>query len=152
MGWARANIMFEKAKRVPEPGSPMEIVFVLLWKMRQDIEFQKQRATLQALMSQQGVESKPVLEAFDALKESFFPFSKASKSTDFKDMREHLMREVRRGPISVTPLEDPNQRKISSRLARGTQDLAKKTAMHQSGKTVDIDAFDRVRHRRRRAF
>ena len=144
--------MFEKARRVPEPGSPMEMVFVLLWKMRQDIEFHKSRATLQALMSQQGVEDKPVLEAFDNLKEAFYPFNKTKKSTELKNMRETLMREVRRGPISVTPMEDMNKRKVSSRLARGTRDLAQKEEMHRAGKTVSIDAFDKARHRKRRVF
>lgn len=152
MGWARANIMFEKAKRVPEPGSPMEIVFILLWKMRQDIEFQKSRATLQALLSQKEVESKPVIEAFDNLREAFFPFNKNQKKSDLKTMRDQLMREVRKGPVSVIPTEDVNKRKVQSRLVRGERDLAKKEAMHKSGKTVDIDSFDKARRRTRRAF
>ncbi len=144
--------MFEKAKRVPVPGSPMEIVFVLIWKMRQDIEFQKSRATLQALLAQKEVESKPVIAAFDNLKEAFFPFNKNQKSGELKTLREQLMREVKRGPLSVTPMQDMNKRKVASRLVRGDQALATKTEMQRTGKTVNIDAFDRARHRTRRVF
>ncbi len=144
--------MFEKAKRVPEPGSPVEILFILLWKMRQDIEFHKSRATLQALMSQQGVEGKHIKEAFDSLKEAFFPYGKGQKKGELRQLREQLMQEVKRGPVSITPMQDVNKRKVASRLIRGEQALARKSEQQQSGKTVSIDAFDRARQRTRRAF
>ncbi len=144
--------MFEKAKRVPNPGSPMEIVFMLVWNMRQDIEFHKSRATLQALLSQKDVEGKTVMKAFDGLRDAFFPYNKNQKKGELKQLREQLLQEVKRGPVSVTPMQDVNKRKVASRLVRGEQALARKSEMQQSGKTVNIDAFDRARQRTRRVF
>ena len=50
---------------MPEPGSPMEIVFVLVWKMRQNIEFHKSRSLMQALLSQKGADDRTIMQAFD---------------------------------------------------------------------------------------
>ena len=149
MGWARANILYEKATRLPEPGSPMEIVFLLVWNMRQKIEFQKARAELQALISQKGAESKEILAAFDDLRESFFPFDKNAKEADLKEMRSVLEREVARGALSLTPQVDLNRHKIASKLARGKANLEERIAMQKAGGMEAIDAFDRARQRAR---
>jgi hypothetical protein len=127
----------------------MEIVFILLWKMRQDIEFQKQRALMQAQLAQKGAESKFILEAFEQLREAFFPFDKNQKKDENNRMREQLLKEIGRGPLAVTVLEDPNRRKVASRLVKGQADLAQKREMSEQGKTVNIDAFDRARKRPR---
>jgi hypothetical protein len=150
LGWARANILYEKATRLPEPGSPMEIIFLLVWNMRQKIEFQKARAELQALLSQKGAEPKEILQAFDDLRESFFPFDKNAREADLKEMRETLMREVSRGLLSLVPQVDLNRHKIASKLARGQKLLDERIAMQQRGRMESIDAFDRARRKPRR--
>lgn len=127
----------------------MEIVFILIWKMRQDIEFQKSRATLQALLAQKGAENKMVLEAFEQLREAFFPFDRNQRTDEIKRMRDTLNKEIGRGPLSITPLDDPNRKKVASRLVKGQKDLATKKAMQNQGKTVSIDAFDQARRRPR---
>lgn len=127
----------------------MEIVFILVWKMRQDIEFQKSRATMQALLAQKGAENKFILEAFEHLREAFFPFDRNQRGDEIKRMREALTKEIGRGPLSVVPLEDPNRRKIASRLAKGQQNLAQSQALRRKGQTISIDAFDQARRRSR---
>lgn len=127
----------------------MEIVFLLVWKMRQDIEFHKSRATLQALLSQKGAEDKAILEAFNDLREAFFPFDKNEKQSGLKKLKEAMLKEIKRGALSVTPMVDPNRRKVASRLAQGRADLERHKTMARSGKATGIDAFQRARLRPR---
>lgn len=115
--------MFDKTTRVPPPGDPLEIVFLLVWKMRQNIEFQTARATLQALLNQKGAEPKHIEDAFQDLKNSFFPFEKNQKKQEIGELRKAMMREIARGPLSVTPMADPDRRKMANRLMRGQDRL-----------------------------
>jgi len=115
--------MFDKASRVPPPGDPMEILFLLIWKMRQDIEFQTSRATLQALLNQKGAEAKHIEDAFKDLRDAFFPFEKNHRKQEVKELRQIMLREVARGALSVIPQVDPDHRKVANRLARGQERL-----------------------------
>ncbi len=142
--------MFDKAKTLPWPGDPLELVFLLIWKMRQQTEFQKSRATLQALMSQKGAEEKHIQAAFEDLKEAFFPYDKNEKKADDKKMREAMYHEIARGPLELTAMEDPNRRKVNSRLQRGTADLQKKADLERQGSLMTLDdAFAKARKRGR---
>lgn len=149
LGWARANILYDKAERLPEPGSPMEILFLMVWTMRQDIEFQKSRATLQALLSQKGADDKTILKAFEDLRNAFHPFDRVQKKEDEKHQKDALRRWIQHGPVEVQAQIDPNRRKVASRLRRGDKDLAQRKAMEIGGQVVGIDAFQRSRRRPR---
>lgn len=116
-------MMFDKAVRVPPPGDPMETFHLLIWKMRQDIEFQKSRATLQALMNQKGAESKHIEEAFKDLRSAFFPFEKNQRKQEVGNLRQLMLREVARGALSVVPQVDMDHKKMANRLARGQERL-----------------------------
>ena len=124
----------------------MELLFLLVWNMRQRIEFQKSRSTLQALLSQQGAESKDIMGAFDDLRNAFFPFDKNEKEDEKRRLRDELMREVNRGPVAVTPMVDTYRPKIASKLARG-QALMKERAYYDG---VKIDELDQARRRPRK--
>lgn len=141
--------MFDKATAPPEPGSPREIMFILVWNMRQNIEFHKSRAVLQALMSQKGAEEKTIADAFDILREAFFPFDSNSKKATIKDMRSQMLKEISRGPLSITPLADPGRRKASSRLVQGQGEMARRGEMKKAGALADLDPFDQARRRTR---
>lgn len=119
-------MIFDKATRVPPPGDPMEIFFLLIWKMRQDIEFQKSRATLQALLNQKGAEAKHIEAAFEDLRAAFFPFEKNQKKQEINNLRQLMMREVARGALSIVPMSDPDHRKVANRIARGQERLLKR--------------------------
>lgn len=101
----------------------MEIVFLLIWKMRQNIEFQKSRATLQALLNQKGAETKHIEDAFEDLKNAFFPHDKNQKKQEIGNLRNVMMREIARGALAVIPTVDPDHRKVANRLARGQERL-----------------------------
>lgn len=152
MGWARANILYEKTSKLPEPGSPMEILFILVWKMRQSIEFQKSRALIQSLMAQKGAEEKAIQEVFTHLKQAYFPFDRSMKDVETQKWRERLMREIERGPLAVTALEDPMRKKNRSKLERGRRELAKRLSQEQSGELIQMDSIEKAKRRRRGAF
>lgn len=120
----------------------MELLFLLVWNMRQRIEFQKARSTLQALLSQQGAESKEILSSFDDLRESFFPFDKNEKEDEKRRLRDELMKEVNRGPVVVVPMVDTYRPKIASKLARGQEILAER-AYYDGMKVNELDKAQR---------
>jgi len=128
----------------------MEMVHLLVWKMRQNIEFHKSRATMQALLSLKGAEDKTIMAAFDDLREAFFPFDKNEKKDELRKLKDEMIKEIGRGPLSITVLADPNRKKVASRLVRGDADLAQKQKMTQAGRTVSIDAFQKSQRRNRR--
>ena len=143
-------MMYERAMRPPEPGSPMEMVHLLVWKMRQNIEFHKSRATMQALLSIKGAEDKTIMAAFDDLKEAFFPFDKNERKDELKKLKDEMLREISRGPLAITVLSDPNRKKVASRLVRGDKDLAQRQQLEKAGRVVSIDAFQKAQRRTRR--
>lgn len=101
----------------------MEIIFLFIWKMRQDIEYQKSRAVMQALLNQKGAEPKHIEDAFKDLRSAFFPFEKNQRKQEVNEQRQTLMRFVQNGPVAFTPTADPNQRKMAHRLSRGQERL-----------------------------
>ena len=149
MGWARANIIFDKARKLPTPGSPMEIMFILVWKMKQAIDFQKSRAMIQGLLAQKGADDDIIKQVFDDLKEAFFPFDKNEKKADTQKMREYLMSEVSKGPLSVVPMEDPGRKRMMPKLERGRRELAKRLSLEKSGQLVEMDGIKKAMRRPR---
>lgn len=142
-------MLFDKVQRLPAPGDPLELVFLIVWKMKQQIEFQKARVATQALMSQKGAEEKNIQKAFDDLKEAFFPYDKNEKASETKKMKQVMLREMSRGPLSVTVTEDPNRKKMQSKLARGDQEMSRKLRMQESGQLTKIDSLTRAQTRNR---
>jgi broad specificity phosphatase PhoE len=128
----------------------MEMVHILVWKMRQNIEFHKSRSTMQALLSLKGAEDKTIMAAFDDLREAFFPFDKNEKKDEIRKLKDEMLKEIRRGPLAITVLADPNRKKVASRLVRGEADLIQKQNMTRAGRLVNIDAFQKARRRDRR--
>lgn len=115
------------------------MVFLLVWKARQTMRFQEARATLQALLSQKGASSKEILEAFNDLRETFFPFEKNQRTEDLRRMREVLEQEVQRGMMAFRPIELPRPR-------RGRQDRLREPTVRRG-----LDPFDSARRRGRGA-
>lgn len=137
--------------KLPEPGHPLEIVLLLIWKMRQNIEFQKSRATLQALLNQKGAEPKNIESAFADLREAFFPFDKNQRKQEIDQMRNAMLREIQRGPVYFSPMRDPNEHKVTARLARGQEALVRRQAEMNRGKARRLDSGFEEKRRRRTA-
>jgi DNA modification methylase len=129
----------------------MEMIFLMVWKRRQDIEFQKSRATLQALLSQKGAADKEILKAFEDLKDAFFPYDKNQKSDEIKKMREAMQKELKRGPLEISVIRDPDHKKTEAKLAKGQEVLRQGEALRREGRLQPMDPFDRARRRKRTA-
>ena len=152
MGWLQANMMYEKATKLPHFSTPTGVMFLLVWKMRQSIEFQKSRALIQALMAQQGAQDDHIKKVFDDLKEAFFPFDKNQREAELKKMRDVMNYWVNHGPVVVIPQDDgKQQRKMASKLARGAKDLADRLSMEKQGAMKEIDPFQKAKRRTRGA-
>jgi hypothetical protein len=127
----------------------MELLFILLWKMRQDVEFQRTRSTIQALYALHPNEDKNVANAFEDYRKAFFPFSDEKKDDEKKDMQAALMREISKGPIQVSPTGAFNRRKIASGLAKGEKELARHRMLQEIGKLEKIDLLGRAKRKPR---
>lgn len=139
----------DKTQKLPPRTSPMGIMFLMVQAMRQNLEFQKSRVMAQAMLAQKGADEKSISEAFDMLKEAFFPFDKNQKKAQLKDMRTQMLREISRGPLGITPMADPNRKKVASRLVQGQGEQTRREQMTKAGALSSMDAFDQARKRRR---
>lgn len=143
-------MLYEKATKLPPFSTPTGIMFLLVFKMRQSIEFQKSRALIQALMSQQGAQDEHIKKAFDDLKESFFPFEKNQRQSELKKMKDAMNYWVNQGPVVVETQMDPHQeRKRASKLARGKRELENRMSQEKSGHFVSMDPFSKAKRRNR---
>jgi hypothetical protein len=145
-------MLYEKATKLPPFSTPTGVMFLLVWKMRQSIEFQKSRALIQALMSQQGAQDEHIKKVFDDLKESFFPFDKNQRAAELKKMKDAMNYWVNHGPVVVVPQDDgKSQRRMASKLAKGAKDLAQRLTMEKQGSMVELDPFQKAKRRQRGA-
>ncbi len=141
-------MLYEKATKLPPFSTPTGIMFLLVFKMRQSIEFQKSRALVQALMSQQGANDEHIKKAFDDLKEAFFPFDKNQRSAELKKMRDAVNYWVNQGPVVIEAQMDPRQeRRMASKLARGSRELEMRKSQEKSGRFIDLDPFPNRKRR-----
>lgn len=143
-------MLYEKATKLPPFSTPTGIMFLLVFKMRQSIEFQKSRALIQALMSQQGANDDHIKKAFDDMKEAFFPFDRNQKDAELKKMKDAMNYWVNHGPVVIESQPDGRQEKrMASKLARGQRDLSNRLSKDSSGLVVDMDPFSKAKHRKR---
>lgn len=146
----QANILYEKTTELPPFHTPTGIMFLLVWKMRQTIEFQKSRSLIQAMMSQQGAQDENIKKVFDDLKEAFFPFDKNQKSAELKKMRQAMDFWVKHGPVAVEAQDDGSQKKkIASRLLKGQQSLKERAQNETQGKATQLDPYTKAKRRSR---
>lgn len=142
-------MLYEKATKLPPFSTPTGIMFLLVFKMRQTIEFQKSRSLIQALMAQQGAQDEHIKKVFEDLKEAFFPFDKNQKSAELKKMKDAMNFWVGHGPVVVEAQSDPRQeRRMASKLARGQHDLSNRVA--QQGLRTGLDPFESAQRRSRK--
>lgn len=143
-------MLFEKATKLPPFTTPTGMMFLLVYHMRQKIEFQKSRALIQALMAQQGAQDETIKKVFEDLKEAFFPFDKNQNAAELKKMRQAMDHWVKHGPVVVEAQDTGQQnRRIASKLLRGKKDLADRTTKEQQGKIVGLDPFQKAKRRAR---
>ena len=115
--------MYDKLVRMPEPGSPLESLMLIVWRMRQDLRVQEVRAMTTAIVSA-GSEGddrdKPVQEAWNAYLTEMFPFQRGLLKNQDQKAIDYLKSEVAKGPLTVTSLEQ---------ITRGRSKLRRQQAM-----------------------
>lgn len=95
----------------PTPGTPLESVMLLVWRMRQDIEFQRVRvmvnATLAAAAQGDNIQSanKELQDAWQDFIDESYPYQKGQRVRTDDAAIEFLKQEAARGPLAVTPLQ-----------------------------------------------
>jgi len=102
-------MLYEMMTEPPAPGTPLESVMLLVWRARQDIELQKTRAVVQAIMSaaSDAVEeaNKNFEKVWKDLLDEMYPFQKNSRHKGDTSAMAFLKREIAKGPLTVTPLQ-----------------------------------------------
>lgn len=117
----------------------MEMIFLVVWRMRQNIEFQKTRVVVQAQMSQQGVEAKLIERAFEDLRGAFFPFEKTQKEETNDQLRKALMKEIGRGGLSIKPMMDLTRTQMKQKLTKGAHVLTQRADLLREGRLKSLD-------------
>lgn len=103
--------MYDKLTEPPAPGTPLESVMLLVWRMRQDIEFQKARvlvnATVASAAQGDAIEkaNKELQEAWSDFLDEFYPYQKGQRVRTDQAAIDFLKQEVAKGPLKVTPLQ-----------------------------------------------
>ena len=99
---------------------------LLVWRMRTDIEVQKTKAIVQAVLaaaSEGDVASanKQVMTAWDQYLDEAYPFKRGSRINADQAAMEYLKKEAARGPLKVIPLQPlaKGRSKIRARAKRG---------------------------------
>jgi len=112
--------MYDKLHEPPAPGTPLESVMLLVWRMRQDIEFQRTRVTINAILASaaQGdnvqAANKELQDAWQDYLDESYPYQKGQRTKTDSAAIEFLKQEVAKGPLTVTPLQPVG--KASSKL------------------------------------
>lgn len=76
---------------------------ILVWQMRQDIEYYSTRALVQAAVDIDD-KGKAVQEAWKAYSDAFYPHVKGKRDFGDKAALAMLMKEVKKGGLKVRPL------------------------------------------------
>jgi isopropylmalate/homocitrate/citramalate synthase len=88
----------------PDISSPVGKMCLIYNKMKAEREFLARLAQLQATINPEKVE-----EAFNNLKNSSFPYMKEIKEKQIKKAKETMMREIKKGPIGLIPIQSPRK-------------------------------------------
>lgn len=105
-------MLYDKHVGLPEPGSAMEYLFVLI-KMRRDYMQLLQTYTLAQAIRDDDT-GKATQEAFENYKAAVLPHLKNQQKRAAGNVAEAMRREFARGPLKVKPLTPSNM--VKSRL------------------------------------
>jgi hypothetical protein len=111
--------LYEKATNLPEPGTPLESLFLLVWRSRQDIRLMETRAVVQALMasnSESKDAQKNLLDAWTDYSNELFPFQRGTKRRSDDAEMSFFKKETKGKSFRVIPLAPVGR--IKSRVKR----------------------------------
>lgn len=81
---------------------------LLVWRMRQEIEFQRTRALVNTIIVSSQPDrtdaAKMLEQHWDEFRHTMFPYQRAMTQSQDQAALEYLRKEVARGPVQVRPL------------------------------------------------
>ena len=132
-GWAYSNMWYDTCRTIPEHGTPLESVLLLVFLERQHAALLHTRTLVQAQMAniEEKDQQEAVQKAYQELSDSLFSFlgkketeggTKKSSDDDYKRLMKHVthplkidLRPVAKGRIQQT------MRRLSSRQRMGVK-------------------------------
>lgn len=91
MGWALANVWYDKYEGPPATNSPLESLFMLVSIRRMEAELLSTRALVHASMMTPDSKPDPTIKAFQDYADKILPFLAASQDLERQKERETLL-------------------------------------------------------------
>jgi hypothetical protein len=115
-------MQYETAQGPPPPGSLLESVFLLMAKKRREADFFRTKLLVEATLAPHAKDSDGLSKAFDAYRESMFPFLGEESQKETIEAKKTLEQWVANKALKVRPLwRASDTRGIRSRLRRGKE-------------------------------
>ena len=112
--------MYDKADRAPKAGSLREALFLHVWLKRQE-----QRVAEVRVFAQGIADRTEIGKAFQMFVETIYPFAKDAKSTSDKKIMEVVEREVAKGAITFTPIQNNILRDAAKKYVMSDESVQK---------------------------
>jgi hypothetical protein len=124
MGWARAQMLYDLADGPPLPGSPLESIYLLTAKRRQEAELRKTEALAMAAAAPHLKDGGKLLsDALAEYRNVLMPFLAAGEKSKEADHRALLEHWTEKRAFVVRPLSPygGDHKKVVSKLRRGVE-------------------------------
>jgi len=112
--------LYDKADRAPKAGSLKEALFLHVWLKRQEQRVAEVRVLAQGLANAEHVN-----KSFQEFIEAVYPFAKDVKKDSDKKMLEAVEKEVSRGAISFTPVQNNILRDAAKKYVMSDENVQK---------------------------
>lgn len=128
-------MIYDQASGPPSPGSPLESVFVLLAKRRQETEYYKTKLMVAAQVAAHAEEGGKLLsKAWEDYREAMFPFLTKKKTDEDVDAKKVLNWWGKR-MLKIRPLwRATDNRAVVSKLKRGMAQVEKSEQLRREKK------------------
>jgi hypothetical protein len=102
VGWARANVLYDKHVGPPPRNSPLESVFLLVFIRRQEADLLATRALVRSMinLSESQELEEEAIKAFEDYCGKMFPFWKRAEDLEVDDQRQALMKIINK-PLRI---------------------------------------------------
>lgn len=133
-------MLYDLAQAPPEPGSLLESVFLVLTKRRQEQEFLKSRALVEAMLAPHLEGESKVSETFNDYLNAMFPYLQHARDTKEDMAKEALKHWTNRAGFRVKPLWEHKDKpgRFRSSLARGAERVRERERMRREGRSKRI--------------
>jgi hypothetical protein len=112
--------LYDKADRAPKAGSLREALFLHVWLKRQEQKVAEMRVLAQGLAN-----AEHVGKAFQDYINTVYPFAKDVTKDSDKKMLEAVEKEVAKGAITFTPIENNILKNAAKKYTMADEDVQK---------------------------